>query len=111
LEEEKLALFKFVSDIDSHLGSSLATTKLASKIRKPRVSSFVLPAQKQMTTLQPVSENSPLKLPGRANQSLLEQAFDEDWDTSFENKDCASNKDKTNSRFILSDLKENVLHQ
>ena len=100
-----------MSDIDSHLASSLASAKV-SKIRKPRVSSFVMSSQKQITTLQPVSENSPLKLPGKADQSLLEQAFDEEWaDTSFENKGMGNAKDKTNSRFILGDLKANTLHQ
>lgn len=108
LEEEKMALFKFVSDIDSHLGSSMASIKPASKLRKPRVSSFVLPSQKKLLTLQPVSENSPLKLPGKADQSLLDQAFDDEWaDTSFDGKEF-SNRDKTNSRSILGDLKENM---
>jgi len=109
LEEEKLALVKFVSDIDSHLGSSLAAIKPVSKIRKPRVSSFTLPSQKQMSSLQPVSENSPLKLPSKADQSLLDLALDEELpDTSFEGKDFTGIKERTSTRLILGDLKENT---
>jgi hypothetical protein len=64
-----------------------------------------------LTTLQPVSENSPLKLPGKADQSLLEQAFDDEWaDTSFEAKDSAGAKGRTNSRTVLGNLKENVVN-
>lgn len=104
-----MALFKFVSDIDSHLASSLAMARPVSKTCKPRVSSFMLPSQKQTLTLQPVSENSPLKIPGKTDQSLLDQAFDEDWaDTSFESKDVGITKDKSTSRFILGELSENV---
>jgi hypothetical protein len=78
-------LIKFVSEIDSHIGGSLApsTIKSSTRIRKPRTSSAaILPSQKAARLLETVNENSPLKMPlGELKEvsSIMEQTLEEEW--------------------------------